>query len=99
MQNVLQINFFWSYPVNNMTLIIETPFTQKHQHYTITLDNEQVYGAITNVYRIINDKEIKITTPDKTIIQHSDSNYQIILKFQAPTHLSRYGVNINYESA
>jgi hypothetical protein len=90
--------FFWSYPVNNMTLIIETPSTRIHQAYTIALDNEQLIGALTNVYRIINNQEIEITTQDKTLIQHSDSNYEIILKFQARTHLSRYGVNIIYKT-
>ncbi len=90
--------FFWSYPLNNLTLVIETLFTEKHQAYKISLNNEQLFGAITNVYRIIDNKEIEITTHEKTLIQQSDSNYQVILKFQGPTRLGRYGVNINYES-
>jgi hypothetical protein len=91
-------SFFWSYPLNNMTLVIETQFTQNHQPYTIRLDNAQIMQAVSHVYRIINNKEIDITTKDKTLTQKSDSNYQIILKFQGPKHLGRYGVNINYES-
>ncbi len=90
--------FFWSYPLNNMTLIIETEFTQQHQSYTIHLDNEQLMSTVTNVYRILNNQEKEITTKDKILIQNSDSNYQIILKFQGPTHLGRYGVNIDYKS-
>ncbi len=90
--------FFWSYPLNNLTLIIETLFTEKHQAYTISLNNEQLFGAITNIYRIIDNKEIEITTHDKILVQQSDLNYQVILKFQGPTHLGRYGVNIDYES-
>jgi len=91
-------NFFWSYPVYNMTLTTETLFTSQHQPFTIALDNEQLAGAISNVYRIINEHETEVTTHDKTLIQHSDSNYQIILKFQGPPRLSRYGVNINYKT-
>jgi hypothetical protein len=90
--------FFWSYPLYNMTLTIETLFTHQHQHYTISLDNEELRGAISKVFRIINNEEKEVTTHDKTLIQNSDSNYQIILKFQGPTHLSRYGVNINYKT-
>lgn len=91
-------SFFWSYPLNNLTLIIETPFTFKKEPYSISLNNEQLSGAISNVYRIINNEEKEITTHDKVFTQHSDSNYQIILKFQGPTHLSRYGVNIDYKT-
>ncbi|CAF0769905.1 unnamed protein product [Adineta steineri] len=91
-------SFFWSYPLNNMTLIIGTQFTQQQQPYTILIDNEQVISTVSHVYRIINDKETEVTTQEKSLKQHSDTNYQIILKFQGPTKLGRYGVNINYES-
>jgi len=91
-------SFFWSYPLNNLTLIIETSFTQKHQPYTIYLDNEQLMTAVSHVYRVFNNQEDEITTKEKTLKQDSDENYQIRLKFQGPTHLSRYGVNIDYES-
>ncbi|UJR07733.1 hypothetical protein I4U23_012017 [Adineta vaga] len=90
--------FFWSYPVNNMTLVIETKFTQQRQPYSINLDNTQLKGAILHVYRVFNNQETEITTQDKVLVQRSDSNYQVILKFQAPTQLSRYGVQIDYKS-
>lgn len=92
------VNFFWSYPLNNMTLIIETPFTRSHQRFTMFLDNQQLTGAISRVFRIFNGQETEVTTRDSTLIQYSDSNYQIILKFEGPTHLSRYGVNIDYRT-
>jgi hypothetical protein len=85
--------FFWSYPLNNLTLIIE-----QHQPYQMSLDNEQLTGAITNLYRIINNEEKEITSQDKTIVQDSDSKNEIILKFQGPTRLGRYGVNISYKT-
>ena len=90
--------FFWSYPLNNLTLIIETPMTDKHQAYTIALNNEQLAGAITNVYRIVDGKETEITTHEKILRLHSDENYQVIVKFQGPTRLSRYGANVDYNS-
>ncbi len=54
--------------------------------------------AVSHVYRVFNDQEDEITTKEKTLKQDSDKNYQIRLKFQGPTHLSRYGVNIDYKS-
>ncbi|CAF0874109.1 unnamed protein product [Rotaria sp. Silwood1] len=90
-------SFFWSYPRYNLTLMIETPFTKKHQPYTIYLDNEQVMSAVSHVYRVFNNQETDVTTKDRTLIQYSDSNYQIILKLQGPDRLQRYGVNINYD--
>lgn len=91
-------NFFWSYPLFNLTLIIETSFTQEKQIYSIDLDNAELAGAITHVYRIYNQNQIDITTKDKIITQKSDDNGQIILKFQGPTVLSRYGVNLSYKA-
>ena len=96
--NCTSNTFFWSYPRNNMTLIIDTQFTQKRQPYTIYLDNEQLMAAMSHIYRIFNNQETEITTKDRTLIQYSDVNHQIILKFQSPTQLSRYGVNIDYKS-
>ncbi|CAF3430833.1 unnamed protein product [Rotaria socialis] len=91
-------NFFWSYPVHNLTLIIQTPFTAQKQPYTTYFDNEQIVSGISHVYRIFNNQETDVTTKDKTLIQYSDANYQVVLKFQGPDHLQRYGVNINYDA-
>ena len=92
------VKFFWSYPLNNMTLVIETPFTRSHQRFLMRLDNQQLTGAVSHVYRIFNNQETDVTTRDDTLIQYSDPNYQIILKFQGPTRLSRYGVDIDYRT-
>ena len=91
------ISFFWSYPQNNLTLIIETPFTSTRQPYTVYFDNEQLMSGVLHVYRLFNNQETEVTTRDKKLIQYSDSNYQIILKLQGPSRLSRYGVNVDYE--
>lgn len=90
------VNLFWNYPVDNLTTIIETPFTQKKQAYKLYIDNEQLTPYISHVYRILNGKETEVTTTDKILIQHSDANYQVILKFQGPPTLYYYGVFINY---
>ncbi|CAF1391948.1 unnamed protein product [Adineta ricciae] len=92
------VDFFWSYPLNNMTLVIETPFTQKRQRFTVSLKTQPLQGAVSHVYRIIDDQETDVTTREPVLTQDSDANYQVILKFQGPTHLSRYGVEIQYES-
>ncbi|CAF1093438.1 unnamed protein product [Adineta ricciae] len=92
------VNFFWSYPLNNMTLVIETPFTQKRQRFTVSLETQPLQGAVSHVYRIIDDQETDVTTREPILTQDSDANYQVILKFQGPTRLSRYGVVIQYES-
>ncbi|CAF1363336.1 unnamed protein product [Rotaria sordida] len=96
-EKCITMSFFWSYPLHNLTLIIKTPFTQQHQLYAIHLDNEQIMSAVSHVYRIFNNQEIDVTTKDKTLTQYSDSNYEIILKFQGPDRVHRYGVNIDYK--
>ena len=92
-----QVSMFWSYPMNNLTMTIETPFTQGHQQYTISVDNHQLMGAISHVYRVLNNKETEVTTTSPQLILNSDSNYQIILKVVAPPELMYYGVFIKYD--
>jgi hypothetical protein len=78
-------------------MIIETPFTEKQKAYAIYIANEGMMGPVEHIYRLINDQEIEITTTDSKLIQYSDSNYQIILKFQSPSEFTYYGVFIDYE--
>ena len=92
------VNFFWSYPLNNMTLILDAPFTRSRQAYSMDFDNDQIMSGVSHVYRIFNNQETDVTTHDANLVQYSDSNYQIILKFQGPSRLSRYGLNISYKS-
>jgi hypothetical protein len=54
--------------------------------------------GVSHVYRIFHHQETAVTTKEKILIQYSHSNYQIMLKFQSPPHLSRYGVDIYYNS-
>jgi hypothetical protein len=91
-------NFFWSYPMKNMTFIIETPLTQSRQGYIMYLDNVQLSQGISRVFRLFNNQETEVTTRGDKLIQYSDTNYQIVLKFEGPDRLSRYGVVINYQT-
>jgi hypothetical protein len=91
------VHLFWNYPVDNLTAIIETPFSQKKQAYQLYIDNEQLKPYISHVYRVLNGQETEVTTTDKTLIQYSDASYQVILKFEGPPTLYYYGVFINYK--
>jgi hypothetical protein len=88
------IYLMWSYPLNNLTMIIETSFTQRHQSYSIGLKNLTEYDI--RKYLILNGKEIEIKSTEDIIVLHSDSNYQIKLKLQAETTISYYGFPISY---
>jgi hypothetical protein len=94
LKSCTEVNLSWDYPTNNLTMIIETPFTQQHQPYAINLDNYWLFGIQT--YRILNGKEIQVKSNDKVIVENSDSNYQVILKLQAPPTLSVYVLFFNY---
>ncbi|CAF0943575.1 unnamed protein product [Rotaria sordida] len=79
---------WWSDSTNSLTINIETPFTQERQPYSIYLNNEQLKqfkDYDVKIYRILNGQETELISSDDVIIQSSDSNYQVILKFQGPT--------------
>ena len=65
-------------------MILETPFTKARQVYRIIFDNSDLMEAVRNVYQIINNKEIDVTTHADTLTFNSDPNYQVIVKFAAP---------------
>ncbi len=88
------LSFMWSYPINNLTAVIETPFTQQHQSYSINLNNGKDYDI--RKYVIVNGEEIEIKSSEDVIVLNSDSNYQIKLKFQAETTISYYASSIAY---
>ena len=94
LKSCTEVNLSWDYPTNNLTIIIETPYTQKHQPYAVNLDNYWLFGIRT--YRILNGKEIEVKSNDKIVTESSDSNYQVILKLQAPPTLSLYVLFFNY---
>ncbi|CAF1288785.1 unnamed protein product [Rotaria sordida] len=91
------VEFFWSYPVDVLTLIIETPFTEKRQPYAVSIDNESLAPSISNVYRMLENQEIEVTTTDNKLILDSDSNYQIVVKFRSTPDMNYYGVRIHYD--
>jgi len=79
---------WWSDSTNNLTLTIETSFTQQNQPYIINLNNQQLKqfkDYSVKFYRILNNQETELISTDDIITLNSDSNYQIILKFQGPT--------------
>jgi hypothetical protein len=90
------LKFFWSYPKRNLTLIIETPFTQKQQTYAIRVNIGAIQPSISHIYRLLEDQETEVIFHDDTFTEKSDSNYQVVLKFEGPPTLQYYGVFINY---
>lgn len=87
------VTLFWSYPVDNLTITFgnghNTPFT-------MAIPTEYLLAALPHIYRIIDGRETEVTTTKPELIQTSDSNNHIILKFQGPPALYFYGVFINY---
>jgi len=90
------IHFTWAYPLNNLTIIIATTYTQQRQPYAINIDNGFFKVYPLPIYRILDGQETEITTTDDVIVQKSDSNYEVILKFQAQTTVSYYISHIYY---
>lgn len=85
------VYFMWSYPLNNLTMIIQTKFSEEYQ---IHLDNEPSYDI--KKYQIENGKEIRLNSTAEFVTIKSDSNFQIKIKFQADTTISYYGFPIVY---
>ena len=94
LKSCTEVNLSWDYPTNNLTIIIETPFTQQRQPYAVNLDNYWLFGV--QPYRILNGKEIELKPTDKPLAEKSDSNYQVVVKLQAPPTLSLYVLFFNY---
>ena len=90
-----EVNLFWNYPKNNLTVIIETPFTKQRQPYAVNFDNNFGFGI--PLYRIVDGKETKIKSTDNVIAEKSDSNYQVILKINARPTLSVFEWSFNYK--
>ena len=86
-----QVYLMWSYPLNNLTMIIETKF---HQNYQIRFANQPDYEI--EKYLIESGREIPIKFKEEFITLKSDSDYQIQLKLQAQTSISYYGFPIVY---
>ena len=85
------VYLMWSYPLNNLTMIIQTKFSEEYQ---IRLDNQPTYDI--QKYQIVNGKEIRINSTEEFVTITSDSNFQIKMKLQAETTISYYGFPIVY---
>lgn len=90
----VQIN--WIHPVNDMKLIIETPFTKKRWPYAILIDYERLMRTVSRVSRIIDGKEIEINMDECKYPLDCDSNYQVILKLYSTLTFANYG-SIKYD--
>jgi hypothetical protein len=44
------INFLWTQPANNLTMILETWLTKEHQAYKINFDNDSLMEGVTKAY-------------------------------------------------
>ncbi|CAF2961939.1 unnamed protein product [Rotaria sp. Silwood2] len=62
-----KVGFMWSYPLHNLTVTIETPFTQKHQPYAINIDNTLIKDYSIRIYRIIDGHETEDSHSDQLI--------------------------------
>ena len=91
------IQFFWSYPQHNLTMIIASPLTAQKQAFTVYLQNREVRSGVNKIFRVYKGQETDVTTSDDILVQYSDADYLCILKFVAPEKLQRYGVNVNWE--
>jgi hypothetical protein len=85
-----RVDLTWSYPMNNLTIIVETPYTKQHQPYTINIDNINFKLYPLPIYRIEDGHERQIKTTADVIVEKSDSNYQVIMKLQAESTIGYY---------
>jgi hypothetical protein len=90
------VEIHWHYPAEFLTLIIETPFTQQQQPYSISIDNNLLVRGTSAVYRIVDEKETNVKTTACKLVIECDSNYQVILKLHA-TPTAAYMANIKYD--
>jgi len=76
------VDLTWAYPRNNLTIIVETPYTKQHQPYAISIDNIHFKQYPLPIYRIEDGHERQVKTAADVIVEKSDSNYQVIMKLE-----------------
>ncbi|CAF5139633.1 unnamed protein product, partial [Rotaria sp. Silwood1] len=64
------VSIRWAYPMNNFTIIIEAPFTQQLQSYSIAIDNALIKESDIRVYRILDGREIEVKSTGDVIVQN-----------------------------
>ncbi|CAF1281737.1 unnamed protein product [Rotaria sordida] len=89
-------SIFWSYPSNTLKVTFKTLFTQKRQPFSIRLDTEEIMLAVSRVCQVSPEASFELQPVGNIIIAKSDSNYEVVLKFEAPPRWKFYGRNINY---
>lgn len=92
------VEIFWSYPTNNLTLVIKTSATPARQPFRIRLAQQQLNSVISHVYRVVRNQETELkASNDGSSVVRSDSDYRVVVKFQGPSKLMFYGVFIKYD--
>ena len=91
-----KIDLTWMYPMRNLTITIETSYTQQQQPYAIQFQNSPFYSSRFHLYRILDGQETRINSSAQTVVEKSDSNYQVILQIQAPLRVSLYLLSFGY---
>ena len=91
------VNMFWNYPINNLTLIIDTPYTANKQAYAIRLNTGGLSSTFFRIYQVQKNSICKALKSRKGVITAKcDQDYQVGLKFQGPKYISLFGVFIQY---
>lgn len=85
----------WNYPMDTLTLIIETGYTRDGQSYAIAF--ESMGDDVTHVYQDFNGEDIEIKADSGKFILESDSNGQVIAKLQSWPEMTVYLAIIKYE--
>ena len=84
----------WHGPVKDLVLIIETPYTERQQPFTVVLHTQDANGF--HFLQIIDGEEIDMTDDGGKIQMDCDSNYQVILKVSDALEGSRYMISFRY---
>ena len=91
------VEIFWSYPMNILTMIIETGYTPEQQAYAIAFDAESMAQDVKRMYRIVNGEEIEIKAEAGKYMLESDSNGQVVVKLHSWPRMTTYGTSIRYQ--
>ncbi|CAF1312177.1 unnamed protein product [Adineta steineri] len=84
----------WHSPEKDLVLIIETPYTERQEPFTIVLHTQEAFGF--HFLQIIDGEEIDLTDSGDKIEMDCDTNYQVILKVSNVSEGSPYMISFRY---
>ncbi|UJR12388.1 hypothetical protein I4U23_016565 [Adineta vaga] len=58
LKSCTDVNLSWDYPTSNLTIVIETPFTQRRQPYAVNLKDHCEFDC--KMYRILDETVKKL---------------------------------------